>query len=190
MRALGYAGEWGAVWVAIGLVSAAVDPAKREGWLRAAAVAPAAIGLNYAVKATVRRQRPRLRRLPPLAGAPTELSFPSAHATSSIAAATAMGRVSAPARAPLYALAGAICLTRPYLGMHYPSDVIAGAAFGAVLGALWPGPLARGPEDRLIDLVANAARSEAAFDDGTGAGESGAATPAPGVRGQGEAAGS
>ena len=98
MKALGTAGEWGAVWVAIGLGAAAVDATRRPRWLRAAAVAPAAVGVNYLVKLAVRRRRPRLRRLPPLAGAPSELSFPSAHATSSLAAATAMGRV-APGRA-------------------------------------------------------------------------------------------
>jgi len=158
MRSLGTAGEWGAAWAAIGLAAAAVDPPMRERWLRAAAVGPASIGINYAVKLAVRRRRPRLRRLPPLAGAPSELSFPSAHATASLAAATAMARVAPGASLPLYGLAGAICVTRPYLGMHYPSDVLAGAALGLAIGAAWPGLAGRGAEDRLIDLVANAAR--------------------------------
>jgi membrane-associated phospholipid phosphatase len=164
MKALGMAGEWGAVWVAIGLVAALGDRERRARWLRAAPVAPAAVGLNYLVKIAVRRDRPRLRRLPPLASAPSALSFPSAHATASLAAATAMGRVEPRARLPLYGLAGAICLTRPYLGMHYPSDVLAGAALGLALGAVWPGLRGRGTEDRLIDLVANAARAAGGAD--------------------------
>jgi membrane-associated phospholipid phosphatase len=45
-------------------------------------------------------------------------------------------------RAPLSALATAICVGRPYLGMHYPSDVLAGAFLGAVLGRLAPLPSA------------------------------------------------
>jgi undecaprenyl-diphosphatase len=154
-KTLGAAGEWGAVWVAIGVTAAAVDTSRRERWLRAAAVAPAAIGVNYLLKLAVRRRRPRLRRLPPLAGAPSELSFPSAHATSSLAAATAMGRVAPGARPALYALALAVCLTRPYLGMHYPSDVLGGAAAGIVVGRLWPGLRGKRAEDRLIDLVAS-----------------------------------
>jgi membrane-associated phospholipid phosphatase len=77
---------------------------------------------------------------PPLARAPTKLSFPSAHATSSLAAAAALSRVEPQAKLPLHVLAGAICLSRPYLGMHYPSDVVAGAAFGALLGRLAPLP--------------------------------------------------
>jgi membrane-associated phospholipid phosphatase len=161
MKALGTAGEWGAVWMAIGLVAASVDSERRARWLRAAPVGPAAVGLNYLVKIAVRRERPRLRRLPPLASAPSSLSFPSAHATASLAAATALGRVRPRARLPLYALAGAMCLTRPYLGMHYPSDVLAGAALGLAIGAAWPGLGGRGTEDRLIDLVVDAARTAA-----------------------------
>jgi undecaprenyl-diphosphatase len=158
MKGLGMAGEWGAVWIAIAIAAALVDGERRGRWLRTTPVAPAAVGLNFLVKVAVRRERPQLRRLPPLASAPSQLSFPSAHATASLAAATAMGRVSPGARVPLYALAGAICLTRPYLGMHYPSDVLAGAALGIAIGAAWPG--LRGPdtEDRLIDLVVDAAR--------------------------------
>ena len=158
-KALGAAGEWGAVWVAIGVAAAAVDPTRRERWLRAAAIAPVAVGVNYLVKLAVGRPRPRLRRLPPLASAPSELSFPSAHATSSLAAVTAMGRVAPGSRLPLHGLAGAICLTRPYLGMHYPSDVLGGVAIGAAIGRLWPGLGGKGAEDRLIDLVANPERS-------------------------------
>jgi undecaprenyl-diphosphatase len=183
MKGLGMSGEWGAVWVAIGLAAAAVDGEQRSRWLRAAPVAPAAVGLNYLVKVAVRRDRPRLRRLPPLASAPSELSFPSAHATASFAAATAMGRVRPGARLPLYALAGAICLTRPYLGMHYPSDVLAGAGLGLAIGAGWPGLRGRGPEDRLIDLVADAARAASGRADAD-SGSNGDRPPASAARGQ------
>ncbi len=157
---LGRLGEWGGVWAAIGLAGAAADPSRRGRWLRAAAVGPGAVGINYAVKLLVGRRRPRLRGLPPLAGAPSSLSFPSAHATSSFAAATAFGRVEPRTRLPLYGLASAICATRPYLGLHYPSDVLAGAALGLAIGGLVPGVGERSLEERLIDLVA--ARGEPA----------------------------
>ncbi len=154
MTALGTIGEWGAVWIAIGSAAAVADRARRSRWAAAAAVAPIAVGLNFAVKAAVRRERPLIEGHPPLARAPSKLSFPSAHATSSLAAATALGRVEPRARGPLYALAGGICLSRPYLGMHYPSDVIAGAALGLVLGSIAPGVGEAGVEERLIDLAA------------------------------------
>ncbi len=154
-KALSTAGEHGSVWVAIGLAGAMLDPPRRDRWLRAAVVAPASMVANYAVKLAVRRARPQLRGLPPLGRAPSRLSFPSGHATSSVAAATAYGRVLPATRVPLYSLAGAISLTRPYLGMHYPSDVLAGAALGLAIGGLVPKVGERSLEERLIDLVAS-----------------------------------
>ena len=139
MKALGAAGEWGAVWAMTGLAAAALDPGGRRRWAVAAGVGPVAIGVNFAIKVAVGRQRPLIEEHPPLARAPTKLSFPSAHATSSLAAATALSRVAPAGRPVLYGLAAAICLSRPYLGMHYPSDVLAGAALGAALGRLVPG---------------------------------------------------
>jgi membrane-associated phospholipid phosphatase len=145
MKALGAAGEWAAVWVATGTAAAALDRSRRGRWLAAAAVGPAAIGVNFAIKVAVGRQRPLLEEHPPLARAPTKLSFPSAHATSSLAAATALGRVAPAGRPLLYSLAAAICLSRPYLGMHYPSDVLAGMALGTTLGRAIPGLDGREP---------------------------------------------
>ena len=140
MKGFGLAGEYGAVWIAVGALGAAADSRRRPRWLVAALVAPGAIVANYAVKRAVGRERPVITEQPPLARAPSKLSFPSAHATSSVAAATALGRVEGRARMPLYSLAAAICVGRPYLGMHYPSDVLAGAALGLLLGKLAPLP--------------------------------------------------
>jgi membrane-associated phospholipid phosphatase len=134
---LGRIGEYGAVWLVIGLVLAFADPDNGEDWVVAGILGPAAIGLNFAVKLLVRRQRPVLEGLPPLGGAPSSLSFPSAHATSSFACATAMTRI-APEAAVLFALAAAISVCRPYLGMHYPSDVLGGVILGTVLGLVVP----------------------------------------------------
>ena len=121
----------------IGIVLAFADPDKGEDWVVAGILGPVAIGLNFAVKMVVRRPRPVLEGLPPLGGAPSSLSFPSAHATSSFACATAMTRI-APEAGLLFLLAAAIAACRPYLGMHYPSDVLAGAAIGTALGLVVP----------------------------------------------------
>lgn len=136
-KALGRAGNHGAIWFAIGVVLAIVDGSNREAWLICAALGPVAIGLNYVVKLIVRRPRPVLEGLLPLGGAPSSLSFPSAHATSSFAVATAMTRVE-PLGALAFVLAIALALGRPYLGMHYPSDVLAGILLGVALGLIVP----------------------------------------------------
>jgi undecaprenyl-diphosphatase len=61
-------------------------------------------------------------------------SFPSAHAHSVWIAAIVLGRQWRRLRWPLVAFALLSCYARPYLGMHYPSDVLAGAAMGTVAG--------------------------------------------------------
>jgi membrane-associated phospholipid phosphatase len=135
--ALGKAGNNGLVWFLLGGALALVDSSRWESWLICALLGPFAIGLNYAVKLVVRRPRPVLEDLPPLGGAPSSLSFPSAHATSSFAVATAMVRVD-PAMSAAFLVAVALSLGRPYLGMHYPSDILAGALLGVVLGLIVP----------------------------------------------------
>jgi membrane-associated phospholipid phosphatase len=87
--------------------------------------------INQAVKFLVRRPRPEIAGLPPLTPTVTKLSFPSAHATTSFAGARGFSRL-APS-GPLYAAAGAFAASRPYLGVHYPSDVLAGAVLGSLL---------------------------------------------------------
>jgi undecaprenyl-diphosphatase len=72
--------------------------------------------------------------VPPLVSTISSLSYPSAHAATSFAAARALGR-ELPS-VPLYAAAGAMALTRPYLGVHYPSDVVAGAVLGRAIERL------------------------------------------------------
>jgi undecaprenyl-diphosphatase len=137
MKLLGKAGNNGAVWVVLCLVVLAATDSNGEAWFICALLGPVAIGLNFVVKLVVRRPRPVLEGLPPLGGAPSSLSFPSAHATSSFAVATAMTRVE-PIAALAFLLAIALSLGRPYLGMHYPSDVLAGALLGVALGLIVP----------------------------------------------------
>jgi decaprenylphosphoryl-5-phosphoribose phosphatase len=137
--ALGKVGNNGLIWLILGLALVAIDSSRWEQWLVCALLGPLAIGLNYAIKLLVKRPRPVLADLPPLGGAPSSLSFPSAHATSSFAVATAMVRVD-PAMAGAFGVAILLSLGRPYLGMHYPSDVLAGAFLGLVLGLIVPLP--------------------------------------------------
>ena len=137
--ALGKAGNNALVWFLLGAALAILDSSRWEQWLVCALLGPFAIGLNYAIKLVVKRPRPVLEGLPPLGGAPSSLSFPSAHATSSFAVATAMVRVD-PAMGATFVVAFALALGRPYLGMHYPSDVLAGAVLGVLLGLIVPLP--------------------------------------------------
>jgi undecaprenyl-diphosphatase len=127
-------GEHGAIWLALGAAGALVDGERRGDWERGVAAVVGAYVLNTAIKVVVRRRRPAVAGLPPLTGTPTGLSFPSAHASSSFAAARAYAGLLPPA--PLYALALGLALSRLYLGVHFPSDSAAGAALGTAVGSL------------------------------------------------------
>lgn len=131
-------GEHAACWLALGITGALLDGGqdRRRRWWRGTKLVAASYGLNYLVKLAVRRRRPELAGLPPLTPTVSRLSFPSAHCTTSFAAARAFAGL-APAGA-LYGAAVAFALSRPYLGVHYPSDVLAGVALGTAIAALWP----------------------------------------------------
>jgi membrane-associated phospholipid phosphatase len=127
-------GEHGAVWLALGLAGAAVDRPRRRRWLRATGCVGGAYLISTSIKIAIGRRRPVVEDLPHLMATPTGLSFPSSHSTSSFAAAQAFGTLLP--RAPLLGAAAGMAFSRLYLGVHYPSDVAAGAALGTVLGSL------------------------------------------------------
>lgn len=128
------AGEHGMLWHALAVGGIGLHSAHRSTYLRAVRVTLLTLLANTVVKALVRRARPVLEELPALSPTLYGRSYPSAHASTSFAAAGAL----APAlpRAPLYAAATLMALTRPYLGLHYPSDVVAGACFGRAVERL------------------------------------------------------
>ncbi len=127
-------GEHGAVWLVVGAVGVGTDGDRRGHWMRATAAVGGAYVLSTSIKLAIGRRRPVIEDLPHLMATPTGLSFPSSHSTSSFAAAQAFGRLLP--RTPLLAAAGAMAFSRLYLGVHYPSDVAAGAALGTVVGTL------------------------------------------------------
>ena len=127
-------GEHGMVWFGLGALGALVDRDNRGRWVKATAYVVGAYVISTSIKLAVGRKRPVVEDLPHLMATPTGLSFPSSHSASSFAAARAFGPLLPVG--PLYTAAAAMALSRLYLGVHYPSDIAAGAALGTVLGHL------------------------------------------------------
>jgi membrane-associated phospholipid phosphatase len=136
MAAYAWTGEYGRVWSIAALVGAVVDRRRRGRWLWAALGVPLTLVANFCVKRAVRRERPRLDGIAAVGKVPASLSFPSAHAATSFAGATLIGALATRLRPALYGAASLMAFTRPYLGVHYPSDVVAGAAVGTAIGRL------------------------------------------------------
>lgn len=132
------AAEHGSGWFVLGGIGLALsrDERTQKALIRGLYITAATYAANTAIKRVVGRPRPQMDDLPPLSSVVSKLSFPSAHSSTSFAAALAYSRVLPPA--PLYAAAGLFAFSRPYLGVHYPSDVLAGAALGTLLSAAWP----------------------------------------------------
>ncbi len=94
---------------------------------------------NVCIKNVVARIRPYevIEGLEMLGVKPSDFSFPSGHSTCSAAASLVLFFM-LPKRAgvPLLALGILICLSRLYVGVHYPTDVLAGALIGAAAAAV------------------------------------------------------
>jgi membrane-associated phospholipid phosphatase len=137
MKAASFLGTAGTLWIALAVILLLVRRTRREGLELALCLALPWLLTEYLMKNLIARPRPYLtvEGLVPLIAPLSSFSFPSGHACSSFAAATALalifrGRGGGWAFIP----ATLIAVSRVYLGVHYPSDVLAGAAVGA-LGA-------------------------------------------------------
>ena len=130
-RALSHFGEHSMGWIAVSAAGALVTPRRRREWLIAGAGAFVAHAAAVVVKRVVRRRRPHHPAIAINVGTPSKLSFPSAHATSTTAAAVLLGSATG---LPLpIVLVPPMALSRLVLGVHYPSDVAAGVVVGAVV---------------------------------------------------------
>ena len=140
-RTLSHAGEHAAAWLGAAAVGALVAPRRRAEWVRAGSAVLAAHGLSVVVKRLARRVRPVHDDLVSHVAVPSRWSFPSSHTTSTTMAAVVF--------APLLGrwtllFVPLMAWSRLALGVHYPSDVLSGAALGAAVGVASERRRARG----------------------------------------------
>lgn len=124
------------LWMAIAVLLATFGRrfGKRAAVRGLASIAITSAVTNLPAKLLAGRARPDTAVVPEvrrLARVPTSTSFPSGHAASAFAFATAAALEHRQSRAPLFALATAVAYSRVHTGVHYPGDVLVGAAIGA-----------------------------------------------------------
>ncbi|MEW2114035.1 phosphatase PAP2 family protein [Streptomyces sp. NPDC005474] len=126
----------GVLWFATAAALAATgSPRARRAAVRGlASLAVASATINTVGKRSVRRPRPVLDPVPlvrQLKRQPITTSFPSGHAASAAAFATGVALESRGLGALVAPIAFSVAMSRVYTGVHFPSDVLAGAALGA-----------------------------------------------------------
>lgn len=136
MKVITTLGNSGAVWILLTILLLALPKTRHVGYMMTAALLGTLLINNIILKNLVARTRPYevIEGLTYLVKQPTDLSFPSGHAGCSFAAACIMFR-RLPKRygVPALILAILISVSRLYVGVHYPSDVLFGTISGIVI---------------------------------------------------------
>ena len=128
----------GAGWVAASIwLALSGGPRGRRAGIATSVAMFTAVGLVQGpLKTVFRRNRPFKNRLAWVVGPePVDSSFPSGHTAGSFAAATALAAFYPRERPVLFGLAAGVGFSRVYLGHHFVSDVLVGAALGAAIGS-------------------------------------------------------
>ena len=134
-----YLGEAGIVWIALSLVLLFTKKCRLCGVLMLCAMLGAFLTGEVLIENIVCRPRP-CQQFPEyvamLIPPPGSYSFPSGHSSSSFAAATVLFGFSKKWGVSAFVLAFLIALSRVFLFVHYPTDVLAGVALGILFGLL------------------------------------------------------
>lgn len=134
-------GDAGLLWIALSLVMLLWKPTRKAGVLALGAMILGLLVTNITIKPLLSRPRPWLDwPIVPLVTEKDPNSFPSGHTCAAFAAGLSWvralpwrwGRIAAVAAAVLMGL------SRLYVGVHYPTDVLAGAVIGSLCAwAAW-----------------------------------------------------
>lgn len=137
MKAIAHLGDAGIFWILLTVILLCFKKTRRAGIVSAIALILSLLVNNLCLKNLVNRTRPYelVEGLKILVSKPADASFPSGHSGASFAAATAVFQcVPRKYGTPLLILALLIAVSRLYVGVHYPTDVLAGIGIGILLG--------------------------------------------------------
>ena len=139
MKFVTFLGNGGWFWILCAVVLLAIPKTRKTGYAAVLSLIFGVIVTNLLLKNIVARPRPfaEIEALIPLIAKPTDFSFPSGHTTASFAVALVMLRM-LPKKIgiPAVVLAALVAFSRLYLGVHYPTDVLAGFVVALVGSSL------------------------------------------------------
>ncbi|NEE03109.1 bifunctional phosphatase PAP2/diacylglycerol kinase family protein [Phytoactinopolyspora halotolerans] len=146
LRRLSQSANKGRLWLGIAAAGAFMSkPTRRAVFRGLGALAVSSAAVNVALKPLFQRERPVLERtavVRQLTHQPWTASFPSGHAASAAAFATGVALERPRLAIVIGPLAAAVAYSRVHVGVHHPSDVLAGAALGAGIAVAsqrwWP----------------------------------------------------
>jgi undecaprenyl-diphosphatase len=142
-------GGQGLIWLVIAIAVAVIQ---RRPFLFLQVVLADALAdlIAYGLRAAISRPRPPsvYPKPEPLVHVPHGGSFPSGHSATSFACATVLAFAVPRYRVAFFLLAAAIAWSRVYVGVHYPLDVLGGAALGVLVAIALRWLLANLPRSR------------------------------------------
>ena len=131
-------GNAGIIWILAGVLLLCTKKYRRQGALVLVGLLAGLLVGNVALKHLVARSRPCW--LDPsvqlLIATPTDYSFPSGHTLSSTISATILTKTDRRFGYAAIPMAALLAFSRLYLFVHVPSDVLAGAVLGLVIGVV------------------------------------------------------
>lgn len=128
-------GDAGLFWIALSVLFICIPRTRKMGWTMGVAMLIGLILGNGLLKNVIGRMRPwefDPTLIPRITKLPTDRSFPSGHTLASFEAATGMFLRNRKWSVPAIILAILIAVSRLYIGVHYPTDVIAGVILGVL----------------------------------------------------------
>ena len=148
LRRLSDAANYSRLWLASAAVLAVAggERGRRAAWAGVASLGATSLLVNLGVKPLGRARPDRFGHQVPVARhtrMPLSASFPSGHAASGFAFASAVGTELPLLTLPLSLAALAVAYSRIHTGVHYPTDAIAGGVIGSAIGEAVAGLLHR-----------------------------------------------
>ncbi len=139
MKAITRLGDGGSLWIVLAIILLVLNKTRKVGAASAVALIITFLTVNLGIKNMVARTRPYevIDGLINLVEKQSDFSFPSGHSAHAFAVGVVI-LIMMPKKigVPIFVISILMAFSRLYVGVHYPTDVIAGAILGTIIAFL------------------------------------------------------